>query len=118
MKIEISFHGSGEVFAPGATLGGECVWSGAARGQDESGEVHLLWYTDGRGTQDVELLESIPFRVSGASGSFSFHWILPESPYSFSGKLISLIWCVEAVIAGTTERENFVLSPFTNEITL
>ena len=47
-------------------------------------------------------------------------FVLPPAPYSFSGKLISLIWAVEVVAEGIKEasRLEFTLSPDGREITL
>src|ERR1043166_4380135 len=45
---------------------------------------------------------------------------LPESPYSFSGKLISLVWALELVAEPSKEviRREFVLAPGGEEVRL
>lgn len=68
---------------------------------DLSLEIHLFWHTEGRGNEDLEIYESIPFVVQSAIGKKSFRMIAPCQPYSFSGKLISLIWKLEVVSPST-----------------
>jgi len=82
------------------------------------GEFHVLWYTEGRGTQDIHLVHSEPFHHIRGRRDYSFSFELPQQPYSFSGKLISLIWAVEVVIGDSVGRATFTLSPHESEITL
>ena len=59
-------------------------------------------------------------RWSPRTGNRPFRFQLPDAPYSFSGKLISLIWAIEAVAEGIKEaaRYEFVLAPEGREIEL
>ena len=45
---------------------------------------------------------------------------MPESPYSFSGKLVSLLWALELVAepSGDTERKDISITPTGTEISL
>ena len=58
-------------------------------------ELHLIWTTQGKGTTDIEVVQSIPFAQPQTRDTRPFTIKLPESPYSFSGQLISLIWNLE-----------------------
>jgi hypothetical protein len=80
--------------------------------------VRLFWYTQGKGTQDVGVVEELPWSAPGQQDHRTFQFRLPEGPFSFSGKLISLVWAVEVVaqpgdVAGRCE---ITVSPTGEEI--
>lgn len=94
-------------FKPGEMLEGEAP-GGAGL------EVRLFWYTEGKGTQDLEVVAT---QTLDAAGRFRLK--LPAAPYSFSGKLISLIWAVEVVgHSDGAPREELLVSPDGAEILL
>lgn len=117
-KLSIILHEERIVFAPRETVQGTIEWSlnESPRGLDLS----LFWYTIGKGTRDIGVIESRRFDSPGLRGSKEFSFPLPQGPYSFSGKLISLVWAIELTCspgAGTIRRE-FTLSPTGQEIVL
>lgn len=81
-------------------------------------EARLFWYTRGKGTEDVGIVarERIESPMARADHRFRFH--LPEAPYSFSGRLISLLWAVELVADDEVARWEFTLTPDGEEILL
>lgn len=82
-------------------------------------EARLFWFTRGKGTQDVNVVETQPVASLESSGKRRVRFKLPEAPYSFSGRLISLIWAVELVADdGASARWEFTLSPDGKEILL
>jgi len=83
----------------------------------EDTEVVLFWYTKGRGTEDVQIIER---KTMSASVSNMFSFTLPDEPYSLSGKLISVIWALEIVDAknNAIDRLEFVVSPTGEEFIL
>jgi hypothetical protein len=82
-------------------------------------EARLFWFTRGKGTQDVSVVETQPVASLEASGKRRIKFKLPEAPYSFSGRLISLVWAVELVADdGASVRWEFTLSPDGKEILL
>ena len=105
-------------FTPGETLRGSVVWD--ARESGESAELRLFYYTSGRGTRDVEVVERVRWEQPGGAGQKTFSFDLPQGPYSFSGQLVSLTWALEFVLEPGTEtgRLEFVLSPTAEEIDL
>ena len=105
-------------YRPGETLAGVASWR-LDEPVDEL-EVRLLWFTRGKGTQDVSVIDHREFRSPGLSGHREFTFNLPDEPYSFSGRLISLIWALELVTPRGKEstRVEFVLSPYDSEIVL
>lgn len=103
---------------PGGVLEGTVSWRYAEPPRDV--EARLLWYTQGKGTVDTEVLDSVRFDAPGPHDRRTFRFSLPEAPYSFSGKLISLVWAVEAVATPGPEvaRADFVMAPGGREILL
>lgn len=104
-------------FTPGDTISGKVNWdivSGA-----NAVAFRLFWYTSGKGTQDVMVLEEVEWPISQGSAQFSF--VLPNEPYSFSGTLVSLAWAIEAIILPdetSTARHEFQLTPDGKELIL
>ena len=106
--IEIKLDGDRTSFKPGEAV------EGVVTGGSGALEARLFWYTEGKGTQDLEVVASQPLDASGR-----FRLALPAAPYSFSGKLISLIWAVEAVgDPSASPRVELLVSPDGAEILL
>jgi len=108
-------------FTPGDTISGTVSWL-PTQGT-ESIALRLFWFTSGRGTQDVDLINELTWPVStsnASGGSEKFSFTLPNEPYSFSGQLISLSWAIEAVKLPeeTSTRYEFTLTPNGREIVL
>jgi len=105
-------------FKPGDRLKGEAEWSLPA--PPTSIEIRLFWYTQGKGDQDLEIIETISVSPCEQEGQRDFAFDLPRYPYSFSGKLISLLWAVEFVALPTEAwaRADFVMSPTGREVVL
>lgn len=102
---------------PGDTLELLASWSLAE--PPASLEVRLFWFTQGKGTQDVGVVETQPIDVPGPQGERRVRFKLPDTPYSFSGTLITLAWGVE-LIAGDdlSARWEFTMTPDGKEIRL
>jgi hypothetical protein len=117
-EMEIRTSGDGTGFLPGEELAGEVSW----KCDSDPGpvELRLFWHTEGKGTRDVKVIETLSFSVPGRQDRRDFRFRLPDSPYSFSGKLISVIWALELVLlsSGETERLEIVVSPSRTEVAL
>ena len=105
-------------FRPGDVVDGTVRWQLATPPREI--ELRLFWHTEGRGDQDLEVVQTVPFANPGAVDRRSFRVRLPEGPYSFSGKLITLAWGLEAVALpdGWSGRIPITLSPTGEEIRL
>jgi len=116
--LKIELPGNESHFRPGDRIAGSVQW--LADAPPESVELRLFWYTRGEGAQDVKEAHSQSFDSPGQQDSRSFSLEFPLSPYSFSGKLISLVWALELVIrpTGETERLDLTMSPTGEEILL
>lgn len=102
-------------FEPGAKLEGTAVWQLAAA--PERLEVRLFWYTAGKGTRDVGVVETAAL-TPAAQGQEDFHFQLPRGPYSFSGTLVSILWALELVAepSGKSTRQEIVVAPGGREV--
>lgn len=105
-------------FRPGDTLEGVAGWRLPAA--PHSVELRLFWFTRGKGTEDVGLVNRFVFEAAKAEEGRRFHFVLPDEPYSFSGQLISLVWALELLIqpGNHAARTEFFLSPTGEEIVL
>jgi hypothetical protein len=117
-KLSMVLDSDKTTFAPRETIRGTVRWSldpGIRRL-----ELSLFWYTAGKGTRDVGVIETRPFDEPGAVGGKDFSFTLPDGPYSFSGKLISLIWALELTCSpgSDTVRREITVSPTGQEIML
>jgi hypothetical protein len=61
-------------------------------------EARLLWRTSGKGTQSGEVVAVHRFDNPSPKEFRPFEMVLPPSPYSFSGRLVSIEWYIELVI--------------------
>ncbi len=116
--IRIETRDGVTAFLPGETVEGTVGWHFDAPAR--SVEVRLLWYTEGKGDQDVGVVSSVPLANPGADEIRPFQIRLPAGPYSFSGRLISLVWALEAVAepGSRAERLPITVSPTRQEILL
>jgi hypothetical protein len=110
-------HGESS-FRPGDVVEGTVRWQFAE--PPEEIELRLFWSTEGRGDQDLEVVETVPFENPGAMDRRTFRLHLPQGPYSFSGKLITLTWGLEALAQPGDRVGSFhlTLSPTGEEIRL
>jgi hypothetical protein len=117
-QLKISIENSKKNFLPGETIRGTVSWDCPKTPKDV--ELRLRWLTSGKGTQDLYLVQKTSYQPLNNSENHNFEFKLPESPYSFSGKLVSLSWALElqAFPSDNVSLEEFVLSPFGQEIVL
>ena len=116
--LEIRVDAGATSFAPGDALRGTLQWMGDR--VPEAVELRLLWYTEGRGDQDVGVARTLRIEAPAAVGSSPFELEAPSGPYSCSGQLISIRWALEAVAkpGKETARTELVLAPGGREVQL
>lgn len=98
-------------FLPGDPVRGHVQWN--LSDAPPALEVVLFWHTEGKGTPDSGVVDQIVRENPGATGQLEFSFKLPAAPYSFSGRLVSLKWGVEAIVKKTKRHEyvELILSP-------
>ncbi|MFN9342503.1 MAG: hypothetical protein ACK6DB_07930 [Planctomycetota bacterium] len=104
-------------YAPGEEITGDLSWSELPV-DCTSLELRLFWYTNGKGDRDLEVVASCRLERPGPIGRQRFAFSSPGAPYSFSGKLISLSWGLEAVPlpGGDSLLVELVLGPSGEEV--
>ncbi len=117
-RLSIHLQNDETVFSPGQSLQGAIQYRFET--EPEYLELSLFWYTSGKGTRDIGVVETRRFEDPGTLGSKDFAFTLPEGPYSFSGRLISLSWLLELTSSSgsRTVRHEIVVSPTGEEIVL
>lgn len=114
--IRIDVAGGRPNFRPGGQVTANVEWSFS--GSPGPLAVRLIWFTRGKGIDDTTVIEQQDVPDPRESGRRQFTFALPETPYSFKGKLIHLFWAVAAEAEGADERERaeFIMSPSGQEV--
>jgi hypothetical protein len=117
-ELEIMLRDERRNFRPGETLEGTAVWR--LDTPPKSIELRLFWFTRGKGTEDVGVVNKLRFDAPQLTEGRDFSFTLPAEPFSFSGELISLIWGLELVVepGSHSTRVELVMSPSGEEILL
>ena len=117
-KLKLAVRDDRREFRPGEEIHGAAGWQ--LDRAPKSAEVRLFWRTRGKGTEDVGVVETVRFEHPQSEEARPFCFKLPDAPYSFSGKLISLLWGLELVLSpgDETAQVELVVSPTGREILL
>ena len=117
-ELRLTVEGGQTAFEPGAAIVVTASWN-LDEDQDRV-ELRLFWYTTGKGDRDMHVVQTLPIDTPERSDTKRLGIQLPESPYSFSGKLISLIWALELVAepSGEASRIELIMAPNAREIIL
>lgn len=118
MSLHIEIERNRTAFEPGEELTGTAGWT--LDKPPRSVELRLFWFTRGKGTEDAGVVETVRFDQPMLEETRSFRLRLPDAPYSFSGKLISLVWALELVAdpSKAVTRKEFVIAPGGRELLL
>lgn len=105
-------------FTPGGLIQGAVDWE--EPNAPTSAEVRLGWFTAGKGSEDHFIVKTHPLEAPQPTDLRQFSFTAPPAPYSFSGKLVSLIWAVELVLqpGDRCERCEIVIAPEGKEVLL
>src|SRR6185312_15743543 len=117
-QLKIAIREDRTRFYPGDEILATASWK--LEQPPKSVEARLFWFTRGKGTQDTTTVETVRFENPRNEETRPARVCLPEAPYSFSGKLISLIWAIELVVEPGDEsaRIELTVSPTGEEILL
>ncbi len=116
-EIRIGTKEEQTAFRPGEPIEGAIGWNLAEPCKQI--RVRLLWHTRGKGTEDVTVASELEFEEPPLQGAQGFQFIAPLEPYSFSGKLISVVWVLEAKASkGPSAHKQIVIAPAGKEIIL
>ncbi len=115
-KLKIQIESGQTSFTPGDTIAGNVSWQFDDR--PDKVALRLIWFTRGKGTEDVGIVEETEFDGASAFETRQFRLKTPLGPYSYSGSLLSIIWAIEAMSEDPDdcERIEVVISPTGNEV--
>lgn len=116
--LAVALAGDRATFSPREAIEGTVSWRfGAPLAKVE---LRLLWYTEGKGERDLSVVQVVPFEAPGADDRRSFKIELPPGPYSFTGRLVSLRWALEAVAepGNRSARAEITVAPEGREVRL
>lgn len=110
-SVALGTEGGRVAYAPGETLQGVAGWQ--LPEAPRRVEVRLLWYTQGKGTRDVQVVATLPLEQPAPQEARAFALALPGAPWSTDGRLVSLCWTLELVVepGSRNVRRDLVISP-------
>jgi hypothetical protein len=117
--IEISLTNEQTAFLPGDLISGTVRWTDIQENPKQI-DIRLIWYTKGKGQQNHGVFNTVTVATPQNQGESGFQFTAPHRPFSFSGKLISLVWAIEVVVFPDleAERSEVVISKDGKEILL
>jgi hypothetical protein len=117
-SLTVQFRDGRQSFSPGESVSVDLRWE--LESEPDRLELRCVWNTSGKGSTDIGVEKSVSIDTPGRSGSRQINLELPTAPYSFSGKLVSLIWALELVAQPSEEscRQEFILAPDGREVLL
>ncbi|HEY0711171.1 MAG TPA: hypothetical protein VGF45_00735 [Polyangia bacterium] len=121
--LELAVFGGRTTFAPREHLLGRASWRLSNRGH--ALEVRLYFKVEG-GKSDphrppnVTVVDKRLFRNVDQTGEAAFAFDLPSQPFSFSGRLVRLVWAIELVVLpeDIATRFEIVIAPGGVAVTL
>src|SRR4051812_49373684 len=102
MSIQIQILEERTSFRPGETIVGTFSW--ALPVPPARIALELFWTTRGKGKVDTKVVQTVQIDHPTAAGERKFDLKVPLEPYSFSGKLVSLLWALRLVIHPSQEQ--------------
>ena len=109
--ITIRLEGGRSEYAPGDALEGTVAWDAPGASQ-ESAELSVLWYTEGKGDQDSGVVHFEEFALDGRR-EHAFSAELPLLPLTYHGQLLKIHWIVRVRTGSGRNRNVRFQLPFT-----
>ena len=118
MSLVLQLKQDPATIVPGQIIEGTAGWH--LDDAPKSALLRLFWYTEGRGTQEVRIVEELTLPTDLAEMSGTFRFSLPGLPYSFQGQLITLKWAIELLVNKDkeVERLDLIVSPWVEQVKL
>lgn len=118
MPMTVQLNLDPTTLVPGQVVEGTAGWD--LDDAPDQAVLRLFWYTEGRGTTDVGVVEDLQLPAGKTSCRGSFRFTIPELPFSFSGQLVSVKWAIELLLNGgkMAERLDLVVSPWVEQVKL
>ena len=98
-SLTIALDKSIAEYSFGETISGTAAWTALPK-KTKKLSIRLIWYTNGKGDRDVDVVSSLDFEITTelrGSGEQIFEFVAPHRPCSFAGTLIELTWAIELI---------------------
>ncbi len=117
-NLQLHFPAQRTAFEPGESIPLTVEWT--LNPGETAVEMRLVWQTSGKGGTDGEVANTWRFDNPALRESRVVEIELPNSPYSFSGKLVSLRWAFELISQPSEEstRIDLTIAPGRREVIL
>ena len=109
-KPDVRVEVAGERFHPGDEVAGAFVLAGGPPADCESVEFSVLWFTSGKGTEDLGVVHYQRWATADGTlgelpnpGSFAVR--LPNTPWSYDGTLVKIHWAARLRVAAAEAAE-------------
>lgn len=118
MSLTLTINQDPNTLVPGQVIEGTAGWR--LDDAPRSAVLRLFWYTEGRGTRDVGIVQELRIPATYAVMNGTFRMNVPPMPYSFNGQLIALKWALELLVDNEklVERVELVVSPWVEQVML
>jgi hypothetical protein len=116
-RVDVRFSHPGRVYEAGEWVTIEYLIDGLAAEKPRAFERSALWYTEGKGEEDLGIHSFERFATSEAidpmvpEGTFAFQ--LPTSPMSYEGVIVKIRWCIRLRIFFESGRDHVSEHVFT-----
>jgi hypothetical protein len=115
--VRLTLDSATAQYQPGNRLSGRFLVDGAQVFGVRSAELSVLWYTTGKGDEDLavhhfERLVEEAARPLDLRVPRRFATTLPASPLSYDGQIVKVCWCVRLRLFLTTGQETVTEIPF------
>lgn len=117
-NLQISLPSGTTAFEPGTEIEVDVEWS--CDQILDALQLRLVWSTAGKGDLDIKVAKTVQIRHPDQSGAQRLMIVLPWGPYSFSGKLISILWGLELIAfpSEASTRTEITIAPGGKEVRL
>ena len=116
-QIVIELDRSEQGYMPGETLAGTYEIRDLLPGEIKAVELSVLWYTIGKGDEDLAVHEFQRRSVDDGdwidTRPVAFKTQLPPSPLSYDGRIMKICWCVRVRVFRHRGKDLFAETPFT-----
>jgi hypothetical protein len=115
--IRLTLDSSSGHYQPGERLSGRYMVDGSQPGTLRALELSVLWYTSGKGEEDMAV-HHFERHVSEAARPLDlrvprrFSTVLPASPLSYDGQIVKVCWCVRLRLFLPQGQESLAEVPF------
>src|SRR3954449_441556 len=115
--IRITFDSPSAHYQAGDRLTGRYTVEGAQLGLARAVELSVLWYTAGKGEEDMavhhfERVVDEPARPLDLRIPRRFATVMPASPLSYDGVIVKVCWCVRIRVFLSQGQETLSESAF------